>query len=269
MPEGVLRSRGARIAFSDEGAGPLIIRVHGLAQSRGTDQDLGLVGWQALVGAGFRVISYDARGHGASTGTAEPDSYRWDGLAEDLLALIDRFSPDEAVRAIGISMGTGTIVTALARAPERFAAVVLGAPPTAWETRVPQRAVYKQLATAAESMSYEAFAASIARAPVPRIFAAVPGYPAAPAVRQSLLPAVLRGAGSSDLPAPETLVAVSVPSLILAWDTDPMHPVSSARRLSELLPNSTLKISRTAVDVGSWATRAAAFLGEHTGYPVL
>jgi 3-oxoadipate enol-lactonase len=73
-----------------------------VTQSTETDQALGLINWQALPDAGFRTVSYDARGHGASTGSPEPDTYRWDALAEDLLALIDHFSPHEPVRAIGI-----------------------------------------------------------------------------------------------------------------------------------------------------------------------
>lgn len=259
MPDGTLSVRGTQIAFSDEGAGPLIIRAHGLVHSRETDQKLGLIDWQGLSLVGFRVVSYDARGHGASAGTAEPGTYRWDSLAEDLLALIDHFSPDGPVRAIGISMGTGTILTAATLAPERFAAITLGAPPTAWQTRAAQGAMYEQFARTAESTPQDQFAAMLAQAPVPPIFAEQPGYPGTPAVAHALLPAILRGAGSSDLPAADLLTTVGVPSLILAWDTDPAHPVSTAQMLSEFLPDSTLHISQTAADVATWAARVATF----------
>jgi pimeloyl-ACP methyl ester carboxylesterase len=149
MADGVVSIRGAQIAFSDEGAGPLVIRAHGVTQSRKTDHALGLIDWRMLPELGFRTISYDARGHGASTGNPEPDAYSWDALAEeDLMALVDHFSPHQPVRAIGI---TATILTAMTLAPERFTAVTLGASPTAWETRAPQGALYEQFASTAES----------------------------------------------------------------------------------------------------------------------
>lgn len=251
--------RGTRIAFSDEGSGPLVVRAHGLTQSRLSEQSHGLIDWHALVDAGFRVVSYDARGHGDSGGTTDPGTYRWPSLAEDLLAVVDHLSPDEPVRAVGISMGTASIVTALTLAPERFAAVVLGAPPTVWETRAPQRAMYEQLAQAAESLSEQALLAAMAAAPVPPIFAGLPDWPGPPAICHELLPAVMRGAGSTDLPAPEAVARIETPSLVLSWATDPGHPVSSGERLAQLLPGSTLHVSETAADIRSWGTRAADF----------
>lgn len=262
MPTGSFAVRGIRLAYSDEGSGPIVVHAHGVTQSRTADRTFGLVDWSALPDAGYRLISYDARGHGESEGTADAGTYRWDSLAEDLLGVIDHFSPAEPVRAMGISMGTGTIVTALTQAPERFTAVALGAPPTAWETRAPQRALYEQLAQAVERLSAEQFAEMLAQVPVPAIFEHVPGYPGLPSPAHELLPAVFRGAGRSDLPAPERIAAIDVPALILAWTTDTGHPVGTAEKLDELLPDSRLHISETAEDVKTWAARAAAFFAE-------
>jgi 3-oxoadipate enol-lactonase len=255
---GSLIVRGVRLAYSDEGSGPIVIYAHGLTQSRAADHALGLVDWAAFAGAGFRLISYDARGHGESEGTPVAGTYRWESLAEDLLAVIDHFSPTEPVRAAGISMGTGTILNALTQAPERFATVMLGAPPTAWETRAAQRAQYEQFAQQVEQMSPGQAAAMFAQAPVPPIFEHVPGY-GVPTPAHELLPSLFRGAGASDLPSSRLLAGVRVPALILAWTTDPTHPVSTAERLAEILPASALHVSDTAEDVRTWAARAAAF----------
>jgi len=259
MTAGSVTVRGTRLAYSDEGSGPIVIYAHGLTQSRASDHNLGLVDWSALPDAGYRLISYDARGHGESEGTPDADTYRWQSLAEDLLAVIVHFSPDEPVRAMGISMGTATILTALSQAPGRFTAVTLGAPPTAWETRAPQGAQYEQFAQAVEQLSPEQFAGMLAQAPVPAIFEHMPGFTGLPSPAHQLLPAVFRGAGRSDLPAPEQITAINVPALILAWTTDPAHPVSTAEKLTKLLPKSRLHISETAEDVTTWAARAAAF----------
>lgn len=258
MATGSLNVGGARLAYSDEGSGPIVVYAHGLTQSRAADRALGLVDWAALTGGGFRLISYDARGHGESEGTPVADTYRWESLAEDLLAIIDHFSPAEPVHAAGISMGTGTVLTALAKAPGRFAGVMLGAPPTAWETRAAQRAQYEQFAQRIEQMSPGQAAAMFAQAPIPPIFEHIPGY-GVPTPAHHLLPSLFRGAGASDLPSPQRLADVRVPALILAWATDPAHPISTAERLAEILPASTLHVSDTTEDIRTWAARAAAF----------
>lgn len=258
MGTGSLNVRGVRLAYSDEGSGPIVVYAHGLTQSRAADRALGLIDWAVLTGTGFRLISYDARGHGESEGTPVADTYRWESLAEDLLAVIDHFSPAEPIRAAGISMGTGTILNALAKAPGRFAGVMLGAPPTAWETRAAQRAQYEHFAQSLEQMSPGQAAAMLAQAPIPPIFEHVPGY-GVPTLAHELLPSVFLGAGASDLPSPQLLAGVRVPALIPAWATDPAHPVSTAERLAEILPASRFHVSDTTRDIRTWAARAAAF----------
>jgi pimeloyl-ACP methyl ester carboxylesterase len=158
-------------------------------------------------------------------------------------------------------MGTATILHALTRAPERFASVVLGAPPTAWETRAAQCQLYEQLAQAARNMGQAEFTALLAGAPVAPIFAEISGYPTEMTPKYELLPAIFRGAGSSDLPDGDSLAKIDVPALILAWDTDPGHPTATAERLNEILPHSQLHISPTVTDIKTWAERAAAFFG--------
>lgn len=56
----------------------------------------------------------------------------------------------------------------------------------------------------------------------------------------------------SDLPTPEQLESIDVRTSILAWTDDPGHPVSTALRLTELLPNASLRIARTPEEVDHW-----------------
>ncbi|MGF9660216.1 hypothetical protein AAIH18_22555, partial [Pantoea agglomerans] len=67
-----------------------------------------------------------------------------------------------------------------------------------------------------------------------------------------LLPSLLRGAAISDLPAPESVARIDVPTTILAWVDDPGHPLSTAESLAALLPNATLTVARTPADVEAW-----------------
>lgn len=121
---------GATIDFeiSDEG-GPAVVQLHGLTSSRTRDR---LLSMDLGVGlSGTRLLRYDARAHGRSTGRAVPEDYRWNALAEDLLALLDHVFPGETVHGVGASMGTGTLLHAITTAPARFSALTLMVPPTA------------------------------------------------------------------------------------------------------------------------------------------
>ncbi|MGE9696350.1 alpha/beta fold hydrolase [Streptomyces sp. CH6] len=249
---------GARIACTVRGAGPTALLAHGVTCSRAHDARYGLPDYTP-VAAHHRLVAYDARGHGESGGRPEPDAYEWGALAGDMLALADHFSPEAPVAAIGCSMGTATALHAALRAPDRFFALVLTAVPTAWETRAAQAGLYRRMAAlAAEDPA--GLDALRAAAPVPPIFAG--REQGTGDVRASLLPAVLEGAARSDLPAPETLARITVPTLVLAWDTDPGHPVSSAETVARHIPGARLSVARTAPEVEEWGQVAADFLRE-------
>jgi 3-oxoadipate enol-lactonase len=257
--------RGATFAYSDSGSdsgsGPIVISAHGLTSSRANEQRTGLSDYSTLADAGFRVISYDARGHGESSGGANPAEYTWRSLAADFLAIAEHFSPGEPVIAIGLSMGTGTIAHAVIERPDRFSRLVLSAPPTAWETRAGQTAMYSMMADTVETSTPEVLAELLTNAPPAPIFADVEGFPPPPDVSAALLPSVFRGAGMSDLPSLEELAGIAIPTLILAWATDPGHPVSTAEKLVETIPDSELRIAKTSADIAGWGDRAATFLG--------
>jgi pimeloyl-ACP methyl ester carboxylesterase len=96
---------------------------------------------------------------------------------------------------------------------------------------------------------------------VPEIFAAEPELARRPPdIADEVLATVLTGAGRSDLPPKEAVKALDQPALILAWDTDPVHPVSSAEALHDLLPNSELSVATTLAEVRRWPARVARFL---------
>jgi pimeloyl-ACP methyl ester carboxylesterase len=79
-------------------------------------------------------------------------------------------------------------------------------------------------------------------------------------IDEALLPTVLRGAAASDLPPPEAIAAIRRPTLILAWDGDPGHPLATAERLHDLIPGSVLSVARTPDELCSWDDRTLRFL---------
>ncbi|MCB0930309.1 MAG: alpha/beta fold hydrolase [Mycobacterium sp.] len=240
---------GAELAveLSDEGGHP-VVQLHGLTSSRARDRVLNLDLGRGL--SGTRLLRYDARGHGKSTGRKVPEDYRWESLAEDLLRLLDKWFPGEQVHGVGPSMGTGTLLHAAAREPDRFAGLTLMVPATAWHTRPAQAANYRVAAEIIETQGVGAFIASAREATPPPATVGAPET--VPDVADALLPALFRGAALSDLPAHEALTRIDVPTTILAWTGDPAHPLSTAESLAALLPQSTLTIAHTPADVETW-----------------
>lgn len=235
------------VALSDEDGHP-VVQLHGLTSSRARDRVLNLDLGRGL--SGTRLLRYDARGHGRSTGRKVPEDYLWPNLAEDLLRLLDRWFPGERVHGVGPSMGTATLLHAASIEPDRFTGLTLMVPPTAWETRSDQAAIYRAAAALIEAEGVEAFlAAAPGSTPPP---AAVNAPETWPDVADALLPSLLRGAALSDLPAPEAVARIDVPTTILAWTDDPGHPLSTAESLAALLPKATLTVAHTPEDVEAW-----------------
>lgn len=252
---------GARLAFDVTGAGDrVVIAAHGLTSSRAAEDAGGVFDWSP-VAADARLVRYDARAHGASTGRPEPADSAWTALADDLLALADHVSPDAPVDAIGASMGTATIIWAALRRPDRFRCLVLSIPPTAWATRAAQAHLYEAGADLVEREGLAGWRRAMAAAPpVPLLEQGGWAFDADPDVRADLLPSVFRGAAASDLPAVDELRGLTHDTLLLPWATDPGHPVATAQRLAEVLPSATLEVADTPDLVRGWGVRAAAFL---------
>src|SRR5439155_20068390 len=80
------------------------------------------------------------------------------------------------------------------------------------------------------------------------------------------IPRALRAYVSGSYPVgdAESLRRVRAPALILAHENDPIHDAAIARRLAELLPNSTLHIWKEPLsmydDVAAFATEIGDFL---------
>jgi pimeloyl-ACP methyl ester carboxylesterase len=232
---------------------------HGFASSRAQETRGSLLDF-AWLARRNRVVRWDARGHGESGGGAEPAEYTWDELGRDLIELAGVLSVAHLV-AGGVSMGAATVLHAAALAPDRVVGLVLVLPPTAYETRAAQADDYRAGAALVEREGLDAYVESANAQPVPEILRAfTSGFRFTPAVAPERLPAVLRGASASDLPAPDVVRTLAVPALILAWDTDPGHPLRTAETLAELLPDAELHVARRLRDVTAWTRLVDAFV---------
>jgi pimeloyl-ACP methyl ester carboxylesterase len=260
MQDSHVTRAGAKIAYELTGSGPLLGYAHGVFLSRAAVRRLHLLDFDTLA-ADHRLLTYDQRGHGHSTGRPIPDDYRFENFTLDLLALLDELGPDAPIDFMGSSLGCDVALRAAIIAPERFRRLVLIIPPVAWEEGPSQaRQWYTDSAEVIESRGAAHWRQQWARREPLPIFADYPAFDLTPDIPDELLAPILRGIGESDLPAPEEIAALPHPALILTWDTDPLHPVSTAERLHELLPGSTLHVSTTVPDVQTWTDRITDFL---------
>lgn len=117
-PDSYLEVDGARLRFRDEGEGLALLLVHGWA----LDLDV----WEPQLldlRQRFRIIRFDRRGFGSSTG--EP-SLAAD--VQDVQSLLDALEVQCAV-CVGASQGARVAVGVALAAPERVANLVLDGPP--------------------------------------------------------------------------------------------------------------------------------------------
>ncbi|HEY4277875.1 MAG TPA: alpha/beta hydrolase [Conexibacter sp.] len=114
---------GVELVGDDNGEGPAIVLLHGLTASR----RYVVMGSKALERDGYRVIAYDARGHGRSSPATAPDRYGYQLLAADLGAVLDAAGIERAVLA-GASMGAHTLLRFALDHPARVAGVAVITP---------------------------------------------------------------------------------------------------------------------------------------------
>lgn len=166
MPKRLPRSRTLKgdpnLAYYDSGGGtvgePPIVLVHG-ATFRAED-------WENIfprLATRYRVIAYDARGHGKSGRTG---NYAVDAFADDLLRVIDLAGGHAIV--IGHSMGGGTALVAAAKKPAAFRALVLEDPVVDNWDRDWRSDYYRNLhATLDKAAEPVAFKRAVAAIPLP------------------------------------------------------------------------------------------------------
>lgn len=110
-----------RIAVETAGAGPLVLCVPGMGESRASFRHL----IPGLVAAGYRVVAMDLRGHGDSS--ADFADYDDVATAGDIVAVIDALGGAPAT-VVGNSMGAAAGVLAAAARPGSVDRLVLIGP---------------------------------------------------------------------------------------------------------------------------------------------
>ena len=115
---------GQRLAGEEMGEGPPVVLLHGITASR----RYVVHGSNALPRAGYRTVSYDARGHGESSPAPPGGGYAYAELVADLGAMIDSRAGGVRPVLAGHSMGAHTVVAHALEHAEELAGIVVICP---------------------------------------------------------------------------------------------------------------------------------------------
>lgn len=116
-------ANGVKIAYLDEGAGEPILLVHGFASTAHVNWVN--TGWvETLVGAGFRVIAVDNRGHGQSEKLYDEAAYMAPMMADDALALMSHLG-FSSFDVMGYSMGARVSAFMALKEPSRIRRLII------------------------------------------------------------------------------------------------------------------------------------------------
>ena len=110
------------IRYVDTGRGDPVLLIHGFTGRLEFWETTGIAA--GLTAAGFRVIAYDARGHGNSAKPHDPEQYGEED-AEDAVRLLDHLSIQRA-NVVGYSRGAEIASQLVVRQPNRLRSVVFG-----------------------------------------------------------------------------------------------------------------------------------------------
>ncbi|MEX0782730.1 MAG: alpha/beta hydrolase [Dehalococcoidia bacterium] len=240
---------GLRLRYRVGGAGPLALFGHGLLGSieQLDDQAPGLL---ARLQEDVRLLVYDARGHGQSTGPEDSAQYTWETLGLDMCAFVEHAGERSAILG-GASMGAAAALWAGVERPHSVRALVLMLPPPLGfpSMRGPDEqqalAVLDLLAAAVQNFGLEK-TVELART--------LPGFAPTPeeaemragwllAQNPLALTHAIRGLVQAPIHDPERYREINAPVLVIAQEGDGLHPVRAARLLAENVPHARLAVA--------------------------
>jgi pimeloyl-ACP methyl ester carboxylesterase len=251
-----VRPRDTELAVEQAGERRVIVLAHGLTATR----RYVVHGSHLLERSGYRVIAYDARGHGDSDPAPAPGAYEYTDLVADLEGLLDTLGIERAV-LVGVSMGAATTLAAAIERPERVSALVqvtpahLGLP----QTDPDELARWDALADAFEQDGVEGFIRAYGPPPVPNRFKSL----IVQAIRQRLErhrhPEAVADAlrvipRSRAFDGPAALEDVAAPTLVVASrdELDPQHPYSVAAAYAERIRDAELVVEAEGESPIAW-----------------
>jgi pimeloyl-ACP methyl ester carboxylesterase len=249
-------ARGVTLAVEDSGgAGEAVLLLHGLTATR----RYVVMGSSVLQRAGYRVIAYDARGHGRSSPAPAPTAYSYADLVGDLEAVMDAVGVRRAVLA-GASMGAHTLLAMALHHPERTAGLVVITPAyegVAGRDEAPSRlARWDALSEGLRQGGVEGFLAAYGEPDVPpawreTVLKVIRQLHEHPEALADALRTVPRSRPFGEL---EELRSVAAPTTVVASadEADPGHPQAVGEAYAHLIPHARLVLDDPGRSPVAW-----------------
>jgi pimeloyl-ACP methyl ester carboxylesterase len=243
MGEFWIERQGVRLFATEDGAGPVIVMLHG-----GLANHLAVRSLIAPLVGRYRVIAPDVRGNGKSW-YGGPLSF--DQLADDIGHLLDHLGVHRAVIG-GVSSGSGIALRFAVRHPARTMGLVVVKPVYAGAARgytEHQKATFAMMDAAASRALDEGVQvlrplyANLPDGVRERALAIMEAFDPASVVATSHFIA----SGSQPFDSTADLSSLTLPTLLVCGD-DPMHPADVSDLYAANIPNCTV-VPATTTDV--------------------
>lgn len=253
------RFQGHRLAYTEHGEGDrVVVLVHGLLFSQKLMTPLA----RHLAKRGYRTVTLDLLGHGASDRPPEMWTYSMTAFGASVIALLDHLGVEQAVVG-GLSLGANTTLEAAAHAPERVKGLIIEMP-------VLDHALMGCAVAFTPLLLGLTFGEPVMRV-ISAIARRVPTTPgpadlALDLVRQDPRPsaALLQGLFFSRVAPPtEIRRTLTQPALVIGHRRDPVHPFTDVDMLVDEMPGARLVEASSILEMRLSPKRLA---GEIVGF---
>jgi len=254
-----------------EGDGSPVVLLHGLSATRRNV----VQGSRALIRRGYRLIAYDARGHGSSSVAPR---YEYSDLVKDLEAVLDHLELDRAA-LVGSSMGAATAMAFTLEHPERVPALVQITPAYTGYARTGDvdGDNWERMARELDRGGVDAFVEVAQPGGLPERWREIAREATRQRMERHEHPAAVAQAlrelpGSIAWKGLDALSDLEVPVLIVASrdEADQLHPFAVAEEYERRLPNAELVVEEKGSSPLAWQgarlSKAICDFLERVGY---
>jgi pimeloyl-ACP methyl ester carboxylesterase len=234
--DGYVPFNGQRLAYADYGDGDrALVLVHGLLMNRHMYDHLA----PEMASRGFRVITVDLLGHGASDMPTDMRAYNMSTFADQLAAVIDGLGLDRPVVG-GTSLGANVSLEMASRHPKAARALFIEMP-VLDNALVAAGLIFLPILLALRiGKPVLGFVSMLARR-IPRtnylVDILLDWMRRNPAASEAVLEGILFGRTA---PPREERELIGLPTLVIGHPADPLHPFSDSDMLVDELPRARL-----------------------------
>jgi pimeloyl-ACP methyl ester carboxylesterase len=248
---------GARLEYTEYGAGGrLVVLLHGQLMPRRMHEPLA----RTIASHGYRVITLDLLGHGASDRPTDPRRYSMSAFAGQVLGLLDHLEVDNAVVG-GTSLGANVTLELADLAPARLRGMVLEMPvlDNAVEAGIVAFAplIFLGRVTPFLVTGVRKAADAVPRGIVPFwVGVWLDTIAQQPAAMAAAVHGIFFGRVA---PSSRARQQIELPAVVIGHPNDPIHPAADAAMLAEELPNAHFVAAESILE---WRVRPARITRE-------